>query len=535
MSICCGSLAQSGIYFMHLHKMPWKLIQVYRLGRSNNKIKKTQVECKFEKQTLSMPRRKFGGSKKLNNGKQLNKSLTRNLRQCKDPLQILQTLELYKTQMDCINIATAFVSIANILKSKMSQTQEVVIQRIYEELFQLLEQNMDQMASRALANCLWSLGKLVERFGFRLVSQKVLNDTLDKLYERQIYMVYHMNGFDISNSLWAMAKVQYVSYSNIKALVEVAVNETDLTGQDISNALWALAKIGYTQDIKILMHLVEQAKTHILEMTPQAISNCLWAVQELRYYDEQFLDIAENQILNSNMRFSNQAIANILMACTDFGVHHKEAVISTLMGQYWQGRQRDIRDCAVIAYSLAVLNAPTHMVEKIFEFCVEVYDTQSQDFQELDLRQLRRAHLEYLSRGQQLNISDNFSKICIDAQQKFQRSGAWINIDFIGTVHSYLCQEGFASEKQVLVQDDELDVDILINGNSENQLAIRIWTFECYACNDARIFLGRAQAVLNLLVNFGWKVVTISEAEWNYNTDYKKKIVQEIRNRLQQA
>eukprot|EP01025_Chloroclados_australasicus_P062444 TRINITY_DN8204_c0_g2_i1.p2 TRINITY_DN8204_c0_g2~~TRINITY_DN8204_c0_g2_i1.p2 ORF type:complete len:182 (-),score=6.54 TRINITY_DN8204_c0_g2_i1:55-600(-) len=154
---------------------PFQKSPVIQATRFRRRINVQLVRCRFSKQPSSAPRKKFDGGKTLIDSKtQLNKILTNNLRKCKDADKLLVTIQQNKLEMDCISIATAFVSIAYIIQyqnRRFNSKDLDDIRMIYLELFQLTEQHVDQMQGRSVSNVLWSIGKLVDIFGYKLIEE----------------------------------------------------------------------------------------------------------------------------------------------------------------------------------------------------------------------------------------------------------------------------------------------------------------------------------------------------------------------------
>eukprot|EP01025_Chloroclados_australasicus_P054403 TRINITY_DN6447_c0_g2_i1.p1 TRINITY_DN6447_c0_g2~~TRINITY_DN6447_c0_g2_i1.p1 ORF type:complete len:360 (-),score=8.33 TRINITY_DN6447_c0_g2_i1:30-1109(-) len=320
-------------------------IKVQRLQRRTNML---LVKCKFSKQTLRSPKEEIDESKTLVDSKiSLNKKvLTRTLRKCKNPEEVLFIIRKNKQEMDCINISTAFVSAAYIIQQRNRRQNSLsldTIRSIYLELFSLTEQQVDQMQHQAVANSLWSIGKLVDIFGYKLIKEDRVKATFNKLCERTLCEVDKMSVQGISNSLWAMGKLKYQHEKYIKALVQAIYKQSCTYPQHISNMLWALAVLEH-EDVQITNHLVNCASNFITEMSAQQIANSLWALQQLRYYDKNFVDLAEQQIQScGSQSITCQNISNILLAFAEFGMCCKENVVSNLLKKFVDNIGQDVQ------------------------------------------------------------------------------------------------------------------------------------------------------------------------------------------------
>eukprot|EP01025_Chloroclados_australasicus_P055296 TRINITY_DN6659_c0_g1_i1.p2 TRINITY_DN6659_c0_g1~~TRINITY_DN6659_c0_g1_i1.p2 ORF type:complete len:101 (+),score=11.38 TRINITY_DN6659_c0_g1_i1:1-303(+) len=93
------------------------------------------------------------------------------------------------------------------------------------------------MQGRSVSNGQWSIGKLVDIFGYKLIEEDGVNAIFIQLCDRMLCVVDNMNAQEISNSLWAMGKLKYKRNKYIKALVEAAYKQSDIFPQGTSNML----------------------------------------------------------------------------------------------------------------------------------------------------------------------------------------------------------------------------------------------------------------------------------------------------------
>eukprot|EP01025_Chloroclados_australasicus_P062449 TRINITY_DN8204_c0_g4_i4.p1 TRINITY_DN8204_c0_g4~~TRINITY_DN8204_c0_g4_i4.p1 ORF type:complete len:533 (-),score=16.18 TRINITY_DN8204_c0_g4_i4:119-1717(-) len=509
------------------------LIQVQRLQRRTNM---PLVQCKFSKQPSKSPRKKLDGSKTVVDSEmQSSKILTSRLRKCKDADKVLKIIQRNKKEMNYINIATAFVSIAYIIQQRNRRNSPknfYYIRTVYLELFSLTEQHVDQMQNQAVANSLWSIGKLVDIFGYNLITEDRVKAIFSKLCKRMLCIVDKMNAQSISNCLWAMGKLRYQYDKYIYALVQVAQRLRDMYPQDISNALWALAVLQY-RDVQITNRLVVWAKTYITEMNGQQIANSLWALQELRYYDKNFMDLVEQQILKFDLQFNSQGISNILLAFAESGMCSQDNVVSNLLQKLTQNLGRNVQDYTNSIYALSVLGCPLCTVQNLVDMFTQQYQTkQLTVLSELGLCQLWRAQLYYKSMNLILILPAYLSDSCKRTVQEQQQFLVQQELPFLNTVYAYIKKQGFNCQKRALVQDGQLEINILINSKNGNQIAVMTNGSVCYAINDESMLLGRAKFIIHIIRNFGYHVIEVSENEWKKGDKYKHNILEQIRKYL---
>eukprot|EP01025_Chloroclados_australasicus_P062447 TRINITY_DN8204_c0_g4_i1.p1 TRINITY_DN8204_c0_g4~~TRINITY_DN8204_c0_g4_i1.p1 ORF type:complete len:497 (-),score=15.50 TRINITY_DN8204_c0_g4_i1:107-1597(-) len=493
------------------------------------------VQCKFSKQPSKSPRKKLDGSKTVVDSEmQSSKILTSRLRKCKDADKVLKIIQRNKKEMNYINIATAFVSIAYIIQQRNRRNSPknfYYIRTVYLELFSLTEQHVDQMQNQAVANSLWSIGKLVDIFGYNLITEDRVKAIFSKLCKRMLCIVDKMNAQSISNCLWAMGKLRYQYDKYIYALVQVAQRLRDMYPQDISNALWALAVLQY-RDVQITNRLVVWAKTYITEMNGQQIANSLWALQELRYYDKNFMDRVEQQILRSDLQLRSQGIVNILLAFAEFGMCGQD-IVRNLLRKFIQNTEHNAQDYTNSIYAMSVLKCPIQTVQNLVDiFSQKLQTKELSTLTAIQLRQLWRAKLQYQSLNQNLFLPTYLSDMCQRAGQDYLLFLSQQELPILNTVFVYLEEQRFNCQKRVLIQDRQLEINILIKSNDGKKVAVMTSNSTCYAINDDEMLLGRRKSIIDIVYNFGYNVVAVSEIKWKKRDSYKNEILEQIRKYL---
>ena len=138
----------------------------------------------------------------------------------------------------------------------------------------------DQLLPRETANVLWSIAQLFDQF--RLPTQ-----LLAALVKSMPTKVTDMNAFDLSNCLWACARLKNVAPTDPNVLEAVPVIAAQIPSrakhmvpQALSNCLWAAAllKDEVPKVLRIVPAIVGEIPAKIRNMNGQDLSNSLEAL-----------------------------------------------------------------------------------------------------------------------------------------------------------------------------------------------------------------------------------------------------------------
>ena len=144
--------------------------------------------------------------------------------------------------------------------------EEEVLPRLHDRV-----RKMDlefKLGARAVANVLWSIGKL---YDWSLKPEELL----DALLESIQYFARGMDEQQLSKCLWAAARLR--EWQIVSALAAAIPRATGkMTPQSLSNCLWALNQFTYEPNVlRALESIVDHFPNKAKDMTPRQRSKCL--------------------------------------------------------------------------------------------------------------------------------------------------------------------------------------------------------------------------------------------------------------------
>ena len=139
-----------------------------------------------------------------------------------------------------------------------------------------------RLGPRQTANVLNSLGHLSEQFG-------TPTQLLAALVKSVPAKVKGMNAFDLSNCMWASAKLKDTAPVVLEMVSAIAVQipnkAKDMEAQGLSNCLWASGQLKDVVAPDVLVGvsaIAAQIPKKAQDVKPQHLSNCLWAFVQLK-------------------------------------------------------------------------------------------------------------------------------------------------------------------------------------------------------------------------------------------------------------
>eukprot|EP01024_Parvocaulis_polyphysoides_P050612 TRINITY_DN4932_c2_g2_i3.p1 TRINITY_DN4932_c2_g2~~TRINITY_DN4932_c2_g2_i3.p1 ORF type:complete len:235 (+),score=14.59 TRINITY_DN4932_c2_g2_i3:54-707(+) len=145
------------------------------------------------------------------------KLLNANLKNSADSMELFQTVQNNQQIMNAINVSTASIAAARLVSSKkIDDIQLKTLQVTYILLNQLIMQHILMIDERGVSNCLWSLGKAVDKLEIQKKQEYIC--VFEKLCERAVVVCNRMKTQEVSNILWAMAKFDWQNKHLIKEL-----------------------------------------------------------------------------------------------------------------------------------------------------------------------------------------------------------------------------------------------------------------------------------------------------------------------------
>eukprot|EP01026_Neomeris_dumetosa_P074960 TRINITY_DN7851_c0_g1_i3.p5 TRINITY_DN7851_c0_g1~~TRINITY_DN7851_c0_g1_i3.p5 ORF type:complete len:159 (+),score=17.02 TRINITY_DN7851_c0_g1_i3:827-1303(+) len=148
-------------------------------------------------------------------------------------------------------------------------------------------------------------------------------------------------------------------------------------------------------------------------------------------------------------------------------------------------------------------------------------------YKDIHLCKIRRAQLQYASRGEKLSLSDSLEHKCIEKKKAESQYGSRLNNKFIDEVYEFLKQDYPDVRKRVIGYYGQLEVSIELL-HEEGKIAIEPRSEKCYTINEPKFLLGATKSMFEMLQGFGWQVVEVSYLQWD-NPDYKQKLLKKIK------
>ena len=149
----------------------------------------------------------------------------------------------------------------------------------------------EQLDVQGLANVLWSLGYLFDKFPDTL-------DLVPSIVAQIPLQAKDMKPRELSNILWAAANLKNDAPDVLdivpSIVAQIPVKAKDTNAQDLSNNLWAAAKLkDEAPDVlDMVPSIVAQVPFKAIDMIPQHLSNSLWAAASLKDDAPDVLDMA---------------------------------------------------------------------------------------------------------------------------------------------------------------------------------------------------------------------------------------------------
>eukprot|EP01025_Chloroclados_australasicus_P013477 TRINITY_DN16343_c0_g1_i3.p1 TRINITY_DN16343_c0_g1~~TRINITY_DN16343_c0_g1_i3.p1 ORF type:complete len:548 (-),score=17.33 TRINITY_DN16343_c0_g1_i3:560-2182(-) len=456
-----------------------------------------------------------------------NKQLTNSLREQRSPEQVLQIFKQNQQHINHIHICTAAMSLGYMMRQlnrKKIQLEEM--ERAYNYLIQQMNRHMDVMNAWDLCNCIWSLGKAAEN---KQLTKKLpqLQRTCTLLVSRALQLRKQFQGQTLANIIWAMAKI---GRNKNDVLVQELVKESlqkqlyHFIPQEISNILWAIAKMSF-EDLHVINKYLNMAKQCIKQMPPQNLSNVMWTLKKLRYQHTELQELIEDIIVERIKKFNSQDISNFALAFLDLGLKNQE-ILDILVQQFTQQKFWKAQEFANLLYAVSCMGYPIQKAQNFFNqagFRKRYYQPV---YKFIELRQIRRAYLEYQSKGQKLIIPHYLLRTSKLQSQYQALVSSRLPVPQLNEIYDVIKQKYPPSQKRVLVHHAEVHINICIQSNNQN-IAIFISSEMNYLRNKPQIYIGSTKCYYQFVERIGWKVITIDPRQWK-SEQYRIKLLWQI-------
>ena len=211
--------------------------------------------------------------------------LTSKIKNTSSTMEMLALIdkELDGQGFDQIHMSATFTRAAFFKRSRKrlgGDTRSSTWPKLAKKLRAMLEKNM--IPPREAANVLWALVEMYRDIG------TYMDSTVPILVCCVRDKAGGMKPQELSNSLWAIAKLQEAAPTVLMAVPAIAEcipqKVKSMKPQELSNSLWATAKL-HEASPAVLMAvpaIAECIPQKVESMIPQHLSNCLWAAANLQ-------------------------------------------------------------------------------------------------------------------------------------------------------------------------------------------------------------------------------------------------------------
>ena len=183
---------------------------------------------------------------------------------------------------------------------------------------------------REISNMLHALAKSGQP---RLMALPASQRLVVALEERAVAMMPKFNGQDISNMMWAYARLLRPPSPQLLVALEhqALALLPHFTPQLVSNSLWAFATLKITPNESLLVGLLARAEEIVEEFNAQNTANFVWALATLRCMPaDTLLARLVNHAVDLAGTFNGQNVANFLWAFTQFRVAPPGRLMETM-------------------------------------------------------------------------------------------------------------------------------------------------------------------------------------------------------------
>eukprot|EP00798_Chlamydomonas_sp_ICE-L_P012806 gene12806-biopygen10708 len=193
------------------------------------------------------------------------------------------------------------------------RNQVVMAQEMMQDLSALALREVNAMDPRSLSSLLWALGKVGGPVNPVLV-QRILVRTKENSAS--------FNAHDISNVLWAMAKLCVPPSDLIHELMDAATRRfPGFKPQALANTLWALATMEIPVDGPFLEGWIKYAVQKMPEFNARDLPETFWAASKLSIKDEAFNTAWLREARKKLPGFNAQGLSMSLWAAAKQGIN----------------------------------------------------------------------------------------------------------------------------------------------------------------------------------------------------------------------
>eukprot|EP01025_Chloroclados_australasicus_P059390 TRINITY_DN7505_c0_g3_i1.p1 TRINITY_DN7505_c0_g3~~TRINITY_DN7505_c0_g3_i1.p1 ORF type:complete len:833 (+),score=60.61 TRINITY_DN7505_c0_g3_i1:359-2500(+) len=312
-----------------------------------------------------------------------------------------QVREIVKSQQGKLTLKDAIWCLTELawFVSKSTNPKEIKqIQKSKEvrQMAQIVFDNADALRSSGTALVLWSLVRLqyMPDELFSVVNERVLLDINNfpaqyvsiilysyaklgrfpepksiiwKLFNQVHLQVNDLDAQGVSNTLWAMVTLRNGKTQLLNALIQQAQKVADqFTAQGCGIVMFSIGSLKAKAPREFLKRICEISQSKMSEFTSQGIALLLWGMCVERYFDNQLLSLAADQIKQQKVQINAEDLNTLTAAFAQFNLRDQE-VWATLEKQariYFYNQKYSVEVISGLLWSFgAVQYVPQELLE----------------------------------------------------------------------------------------------------------------------------------------------------------------------------
>lgn len=268
------------------------------------------------------------------------------LMECQDVAEVLDIVSEEAAIMTGENAALALMRLVNLSRSQLHKLRHGPV---FHKLLIALEEHIEELGPKELAQTLWSLAK----------AKHSRPKLLRRLAERAITLVPDFNVRDMSTVIWAFGSLQYSPHKSLLDDIGAAAlaRMHEFEPQGLSMLTWGYGKLDHTPAGDLLDQVAQRLEAEVSLYHHQAVANMFYSLGRLGQYSPSVCSAVEVHVTNNANDFSTQELMNILWAFVKFRFVPTE-FIGVLLGSVQDvKRAQDFRasDWAALIWGLASL------------------------------------------------------------------------------------------------------------------------------------------------------------------------------------
>lgn len=242
-------------------------------------------------------------------------------------------LELF----DGINISTALHKLAS-FDAKHLEVESILNSSEFKSLVAMIPPKASFMAVRNISNIMWAFARLSPKYCVDSELLDCLTYRLHLLIDQKSQCVPQ----NISNSLWAMATLNYAPLGSVLSSMEREIMQMlpKFTSQNLSNVVLSFAKLGYSPSEGTMKGLTDHIYKIIHSFSAQALSNTIWGLSKLGYKDHKVYGVILQASVHKLETFSPQNLALSFWGFANIGYDPGNKVVA----MFADASKREIED-----------------------------------------------------------------------------------------------------------------------------------------------------------------------------------------------